>query len=140
MLSMGWLIGIAIAGLLIGGGAAVVSGIQGNKELENQKKAQANKEESDAIGFIGTDETTLQENLSAIQQYLETISGLESEISANEYNAGVNNEWLADYQAMLAGTADKNNVLNNTLTELNAKVDERSEERTEQPSSFQYCP
>lgn len=128
---MGWLIGIAIAGLLIGGGAAVVSGIQGNKELENQKKAQANKEESDAIGFIGTDETTLQENLSAIQQYLETISGLESEISANEYNAGVNNEWLADYQAMLAGTADKNNVLNNTLTELNAKVDEATGSLTE---------
>lgn len=128
---MGWLIGIAIAGLLIGGGAAVVSGIQGNKELENQKKAQANKEESDAIGFIGTDETTLQENLSAIQQYLETISGLESEISANEYNAGVNNEWLADYQAMLAGTADKNNVLNNTLTELNAKVDEATGNLTE---------
>lgn len=67
---MGWLIGIAIAGLVIGAGAAVVSGIQGNEELENQKKAQANKEESDAIGFIGTDETTLQENLSAIQQYL----------------------------------------------------------------------
>ena len=128
---MGWLIGIAIAGLLIGGGAAVVSGIQGNQELENQKKAQANKEESDAIGFIGTDETTLQENLSAIQQYLETISGLESEISANEYNAGVNNEWLADYQAMLAGTADKNNVLNNTLTELNAKVDEATGRITE---------
>lgn len=128
---MGWLIGIAIAGLLIGGGAAVVSGIQGNEELENQKKAQANKEESDAIGFIGTDETTLQENLSAIQQYLETISGLESEISANEYNAGVNNEWLADYQAMLAGTADKNNVLNNTLTELNAKVDEATGSLTE---------
>lgn len=128
---MGWLIGIAIAGLLIGGGAAVVSGIQGNEELENQKKAQANKEESDAIGFIGTDETTLQENLSAIQQYLETISGLESEISANEYNAGVNNEWLADYQAMLAGTADKNNVLNNTLTELNAKVDETTGNLTE---------
>lgn len=128
---MGWLIGIAIAGLFIGGGAAVVSGIQGNKELENQKKAQANKEESDAIGFIGTDETTLQENLSAIQQYLETISGLESEISANEYNAGVNNEWLADYQAMLAGTADKDNVLNNTLTELNAKVDEATGNLTE---------
>ena len=128
---MGWLIGIAIAGLLIGGGAAVVSGIQGNQELENQKKAQANKEESDAIGFIGTDETTLQENLSAIQQYLETISGLESEISANEYNAGVNNEWLADYQAMLAGTADKNNVLNNTLTELNARVDEATGSITE---------
>ena len=128
---MGWLIGIAIAGLLIGGGAAVVSGIQGNQELENQKKAQANKEQSDAIGFIGTDETTLQENLSAIQQYLETISGLESEISANEYNAGVNNEWLADYQAMLAGTADKNNVLNNTLTELNAKVDEATGSLTE---------
>ena len=128
---MGWLIGIAIAGLPIGGGAAVVSGIQGNQELENQKKAQANKEESDAIGFIGTDETTLQENLSAIQQYLETISGLESEISANEYNAGVNNEWLADYQAMLAGTADKNNVLNNTLTELNAKVDEATGSLTE---------
>lgn len=128
---MGWLIGIAIAGLLIGGGAAVVSGIQGNKELENQKKAQANKEESDAIGYIGTDATTLQENLSAIQQYLETISGLESEISANEYNAGVNNEWLADYQAMLAGTADKNNVLNNTLTELNAKVDEATGSLTE---------
>lgn len=128
---MGWLIGIAIAGLVIGGGAAVVSGIQGNKELENQKKAQANKEESDAIGFIGTDETTLQENLSAIQQYLETISGLESEISANEYNAGVNNEWLADYQAMLAGTADKNNVLNNTLSELNAKVDEATGSLTE---------
>ena len=102
-----------------------------HKELENQKKAQANKEESDAIGFIGTDETTLQENLSAIQQYLETISGLESEISANEYNAGVNNEWLADYQAMLAGTADKNNVLNNTLTELNAKVDEATGSLTE---------
>ena len=128
---MGWLIGIAIAGLVIGAGAAVVSGIQGNEELENQKKAQANKEQSDAIGFIGTDETTLQENLSAIQQYLETISGLESEISANEYNAGVNNEWLADYQAMLAGTADKNNVLNNTLTELNAKVDEATGNLTE---------
>lgn len=128
---MGWLIGIAIAGLVIGAGAAVVSGIQGNEGLENQKKAQANKEESDAIGFIGTDETTLQENLSAIQQYLETISGLESEISANEYNAGVNNEWLADYQAMLAGTADKNNVLNNTLTELNAKVDEATGSLTE---------
>ena len=128
---MGWLIGIAIAGLVIGAGAAVVSGIQGNEELENQKKAQANKEQSDAIGFIGTDETTLQENLSAIQQYLETISGLESEISANEYNAGVNNEWLADYQAMLAGTADKNNVLNNTLTELNAKVDEATGSLTE---------
>ena len=128
---MGWLIGIAIAGLVIGAGAAVVSGIQGNEELENQKKAQANKEESDAIGFIGTDETTLQENLSAIQQYLETISGLESEISANEYNAGVNNEWLADYQAMLAGTADKNNVLNNTLTELNARVDEATGSLTE---------
>ena len=128
---MGWLIGIAIAGLVIGAGAAVVSGIQGNEELENQKKAQANKEESDAIGFIGTDETTLQENLSAIQQYLETISGLESEISANEYNAGVNNEWLADYQAMLAGTADKNNVLNNTLTELNARVDEAAGSLTE---------
>lgn len=128
---MGWLIGITIAGLVIGAGAAVVSGIQGNEELENQKKAQANKEQSDAIGFIGTDETTLQENLSAIQQYLETISGLESEISANEYNAGVNNEWLADYQAMLAGTADKNNVLNNTLTELNAKVDEATGNLTE---------
>ena len=128
---MGWLIGIAIAGLVIGAGAAVVSGIQGNEELENQKKAQANKEQSDAIGFIGTDETTLQENLSAIQQYLETISGLESEISANEYNAGVNNEWLADYQAMLAGTADKDNVLNNTLTELNAKVDEATGSLTE---------
>ena len=128
---MGWLIGIAIAGLFIGAGAAVVSGIQGNEELENQKKAQANKEQSDAIGFIGTDETTLQENLSAIQQYLETISGLESEISANEYNAGVNNEWLADYQAMLAGTADKNNVLNNTLTELNARVDEATGRITE---------
>ena len=128
---MGWLIVIAIAGLVIGTGAAIVNGIQGNEELENQKKAQANKEESDAIGFIGTDETTLQENLSAIQQYLETISGLESEISANEYNAGVNNEWLADYQAMLAGTADRNNVLNNTLTELNAKVDEATGNLTE---------
>ena len=128
---MGWLIGIAIAGLVIGTGAAIVNGIQGNEELENQKKAQANKEESDAIGFIGTDETTLQKNLSAIQQYLETISGLESEISANEYNAGVNNEWLADYQAMLAGTADRNNVLNNTLTELNAKVDEATGSLTE---------
>ena len=131
---MGWLmnkIGLEVAKAFVGAGAAVVSGIQGNEGLENQKKAQANKEQSDAIGFIGTDETTLQENLSAIQQYLETISGLESEISANEYNAGVNNEWLADYQAMLAGTADKNNVLNNTLTELNAKVDEATGSLTE---------
>lgn len=128
---MGWLIGIAIAGLVVGGGAAVVSGIQKDQELENQKKAQEQKEKNDAIGYIGTDATTLQENLSAIQQYLETISGLESEISANEYNAGVNNEWLADYQAMLAGTADRNNVLNNTLTELNAKVDEATGNLTE---------
>ena len=131
---MGWLmnkIGLEVAKAVVGAGAAIVSGIQNNEALKNQKKAQAQKEKNDAIGFIGTDETTLQENLSAIQQYLETISGLESEISANEYNAGVNNEWLADYQAMLAGTADKNNVLNNTLTELNAKVDEATGSLTE---------
>ena len=131
---MGWLmnkIGLEIAKAFVGAGAAVVSGIQSNEALKNQKKAQAQKEKNDAIGYIGTDATTLQENLSAIQQYLETISGLESEISANEYNAGVNNEWLADYQAMLAGTADKNNVLNNTLTELNAKVDEATGSLTE---------
>ena len=41
---MSWLIEIAIAGLVIGTGAAIVNGIQGNEELENQKKAQANKE------------------------------------------------------------------------------------------------
>ena len=131
---MGWLmnkIGLEMAKALVGAGAAVVSGIQSNEALKNQKKAQAQKEKNDAIGYIGTDATTLQENLSVIQQYLETISGLESEISANEYNAGVNNEWLADYQAMLAGTADKNNVLNNTLTELNAKVDEATGSLTE---------
>ena len=131
---MGWLmnkIGLEIAKAFVGAGAAVVSGIQNNEALKNQKKAQAQKEKNDAIGYIGTDATTLQENLSVIQQYLETISGLESEISANEYNAGVNNEWLADYQAMLAGTADKNNVLNNTLTELNAKVDEATGSLTE---------
>ena len=131
---MGWLmnkIGLEIAKAFVGAGAAVVSGIQSNEALKNQKKAQAQKEKNDAIGYIGTDATTLQENLSAIQQYLETISGLESEISANEYNAGVNNEWLADYQAMLAGTADKNNVLNNTLTELNARVDEATGSLTE---------
>lgn len=131
---MGWLmnkIGLEIAKAVVGAGAAVISGIQSNEALKNQKKAQAQKEKNDAIGYIGTDATTLQENLSAIQQYLETISGLESEISANEYNAGVNNEWLADYQAMLAGTADKNNVLNNTLTELNARVDEATGSLTE---------
>lgn len=131
---MGWLmnkIGLEIAKAFVGAGAAVVSGIQNNEALKNQKKAQAQKEKNDAIGYIGTDATTLQENLSVIQQYLETISGLESEISANEYNAGVNNEWLADYQAMLAGTADKDNVLNNTLTELNAKVDEATGNLTE---------
>lgn len=131
---MGWLmnkIGLEIAKAFVGAGAAVVSGIQNNEALKNQKKAQAQKEKNDAIGYIGTDATTLQENLSVIQQYLETISGLESEISANEYNAGVNNEWLADYQAMLAGTADKNNVLNNTLTELNARVDEATGSLTE---------
>ena len=131
---MGWLmnkIGLEIAKAFVGAGAAVVSGIQNNEALKNQKKAQAQKEKNDAIGYIGTDATTLQENLSVIQQYLETISGLESEISANEYNAGVNNEWLADYQAMLAGTADKNNVLNNTLTELNARVDEATGRLTE---------
>ena len=131
---MGWLmnkIGLEIAKAFVGAGAAVVSGIQNNEALKNQKKAQAQKEKNDAIGYIGTDATTLQENLSVIQQYLETISGLESEISANEYNAGVNNEWLADYQAMLAGTADRNNVLNNTLTELNAKVDEATGSLTE---------
>ena len=131
---MGWLmnkIGLEIAKAVVGAGAAVVSGIQNNEALKNQKKAQAQKEKNDAIGYIGTDATTLQENLSVIQQYLEIISGLESEISANEYNAGVNNEWLADYQAMLAGTADKNNVLNNTLTELNAKVDEATGSLTE---------
>ena len=131
---MGWLmnkIGLEAAKAVVGAGAAIVSGIQNNEALKNQKKAQAQKEKNDAIGYIGTDATTLQENLSAIQQYLETISGLESEISANEYNAGVNNEWLADYQAMLAGTADKNNVLNNTLTELNAKVDEATGSLTE---------
>ena len=131
---MGWLmnkIGLEIAKAFVGAGAAVVSGIQNNEALKNQKKAQAQKEKNDAIGYIGTDATTLQENLSVIQQYLETISGLESEISANEYNAGVNNEWLADYQAMLTGTADRNNVLNNTLTELNAKVDEATGSLTE---------
>ena len=131
---MGWLmnkIGLEMAKAFVGAGAAVVSGIQNNEALKNQKKAQAQKEKNDAIGYIGTDATTLQENLSVIQQYLETISGLESEISANEYNAGVNNEWLADYQAMLAGTADKNNVLNNTLTELNARVDEATGRITE---------
>ena len=131
---MGWLmnkIGLEITKAFVGAGAAVVSGIQNNEALKNQKKAQAQKEKNDAIGYIGTDATTLQENLSVIQQYLETISGLESEISANEYNAGVNNEWLADYQAMLAGTADRNNVLNNTLTELNAKVDEATGSLTE---------
>ena len=131
---MGWLmnkIGLEIAKAFVGAGAAVVSGIQNNEALKNQKKAQAQKEKNDAIGYIGTDATTLQENLSVIQQYLETISGLESEISANEYNAGVNNEWLADYQAMLAGTADRNNVLNNTLTELNAKVNEATGSLTE---------
>ena len=131
---MGWLmnkIGLEVAKAFVGAGAAVVSGIQNNEALKNQKKAQAQKEKSDAIGFIGDDKTILQENLSAIQQYLETISGLESEISANEYNAGVNNEWLADYQAMLAGTADKNNVLNNTLAELNARVDEATGSITE---------
>ena len=131
---MGWLmnkIGLEVAKAFVGAGAAIVSGIQNNEALKNQKKAQAQKEKNDAIGYIGTDATTLQENLSVIQQYLETISGLESEISANEYNAGVNNEWLADYQAMLAGTADKNNVLNNTLTELNAKVDEATGSLTE---------
>ena len=131
---MGWLmnkIGLEIAKAFVGAGAAVVSGIQNNEALKNQKKAQAQKEKNDAIGYIGTDATTLQENLSVIQQYLETISGLESEISANEYNAGVNNEWLADYQAMLAGTADKNNVLNNTLAELNARVDEAKGRITE---------
>ena len=131
---MGWLmnkIGLEIAKAFVGAGAAVVSGIQNNEALKNQKKAQAQKEKNDAIGYIGTDATTLQENLSVIQQYLETISGLESEISSNEYNAGVNNEWLADYQAMLAGTADRNNVLNNTLTELNAKVDEATGSLTE---------
>ena len=131
---MGWLmnkIGLEIAKAFVGAGAAVVSGIQNNEALKNQKKAQAQKEKDYAIGYIGTDATTLQENLSAIQQYLETISGLESEISANEYNAGVNNEWLADYQAMLAGTADRNNVLNNTLTELNARVDEATGSLTE---------
>ena len=131
---MGWLmnkIGLEVATAFVGAGAAIVSGIQNNEALKNQKKAQAQKEKNDAIGYIGTDATTLQENLSVIQQYLETISGLESEISANEYNAGVNNEWLADYQAMLAGTADKNNVLNNTLTELNARVDEATGRITE---------
>ena len=131
---MGWLmnkIGLEVAKAFVGAGAAVVSGIQNNEALKNQKKAQAQKEKNDAIGYIGTDATTLQENLSVIQQYLEIISGLESEISANEYNAGVNNEWLADYQAMLAGTADKNNVLNNTLTELNARVDEATGSITE---------
>ena len=131
---MGWLmnkIGLEAAKAVVGAGAAIVSGIQNNEALKNQKKAQAQKEKNDAIGYIGTDATTLQENLSAIQQYLETISGLESEISANEYNAGVNNEWLADYQAMLAGTADKNNVLINTLTELNARVDEATGSITE---------
>ena len=131
---MGWLmnkIGLEVAKAFVGAGAAVVSGIQNNEALKNQKKAQAQKEKNDAIGYIGTDATTLQENLSVIQQYLETISGLESEISTNEYNAGVNNEWLADYQAMLAGTADKNNVLNNTLTELNARVDEATGSITE---------
>ena len=131
---MGWLmnkIGLEAAKAVVGAGAAIVSGIQNNEALKNQKKAQAQKEKNDAIGYIGTDATTLQENLSAIQQYLEIISGLESEISANEYNAGVNNEWLADYQAMLAGTADKNNVLNNTLTELNARVDEATGSITE---------
>ena len=131
---MGWLmnkIGLEVAKAVVGAGAAIVSGIQNNEALKNQKKAQAQKEKNDAIGYIGTDATTLQENLSVIQQYLETISGLESEISANEYNAGVNNEWLADYQAMLAGTADKNNVLNNTLTELNARVDEATGRITE---------
>ena len=131
---MGWLmnkIGLEVAKAVVGAGAAIVSGIQNNEALKNQKKAQAQKEKNDAIGYIGTDATTLQENLSVIQQYLEIISGLESEISANEYNAGVNNEWLADYQAMLAGTADKNNVLNNTLTELNAKVDEATGSLTE---------
>ena len=131
---MGWLmnkIGLEVAKAVVGAGAAIVSGIQNNEALKNQKKAQAQKEKNDAIGYIGTDATTLQENLSVIQQYLEIISGLESEISANEYNAGVNNEWLADYQAMLAGTADKNNVLNNTLTELNARVDEATGRITE---------
>ena len=131
---MGWLmnkIGLEAAKAVVGAGAAIVSGIQNNEALKNQKKAQAQKEKNDAIGYIGTDATTLQENLSVIQQYLEIISGLESEISANEYNAGVNNEWLADYQAMLAGTADKNNVLNNTLTELNARVDEATGSITE---------
>ena len=131
---MGWLmnkIGLEVAKAVVGAGAAIVSGIQNNEALKNQKKAQAQKEKNDAIGYIGTDATTLQENLSVIQQYLEIISGLESEISANEYNAGVNNEWLADYQAMLAGTADKNNVLNNTLTELNARVDEATGSITE---------
>ena len=131
---MGWLmnkIGLEAAKAVVGAGAAIVSGIQNNEALKNQKKAQAQKEKNDAIGYIGTDATTLQENLSVIQQYLEIISGLESEISANEYNAGVNNEWLADYQAMLAGTADKNNVLNNTLTELNARVDEATGRITE---------
>ena len=131
---MGWLmnkIGLEAAKAVVGAGAAIVSGIQNNEALTNQKKAQAQKEKNDAIGYIGTDATTLQENLSVIQQYLEIISGLESEISANEYNAGVNNEWLADYQAMLAGTADKNNVLNNTLTELNARVDEATGSITE---------
>ena len=131
---MGWLmnkIGLEVAKAFVGAGAAIVSGIQNNEALKNQKKAQAQKEKNDAIGYIGTDATTLQENLSVIQQYLEIISGLESEISANEYNAGVNNEWLADYQAMLAGTADKNNVLNNTLTELNARVDEATGRITE---------
>ena len=42
---MGWLmnkIGLEIAKAFVGAGAAVVSGIQGNEELENQKKAQAN--------------------------------------------------------------------------------------------------
>ena len=131
---MGWLmnkIGLEIAKAFVGAGAAVVSGIQNNEALKNQKKAQAQKEKNDAIGYIGTDATTLQENLSVIPPYPEPTSGLEPATSAHEHTAAPNNHPLADYQAMLAGTADKNNVLNNTLTELNARVDEATGSLTE---------
>lgn len=114
-----WL-GLAFATAIIGIGVGIGSSISNR----NYKKQQLELQEKQAAqDMVTSSKGTLNTSYSTIQSTLEKIDAKQTEISDNEYNIQVNNDWLKMYQDMLNGTGDEDNVLQSQYDVLSKNIE-----------------
>lgn len=114
--------GFAVAGAGISAVSALEQAEQGEEQLDIQEERLNQEELARYLGYASDNLELLTANYTSIATKVRELEDLEMELSDNEYNIGVNNEWLSMYQAMIEG--DRDNLLGQQYSILTNQVSE----------------